>query len=105
MKTELTYLEARITALAAYVQELKKDHAALQLALVENTGTRDTVQKEYDALQSANEGLLTENAELKVENKRLQTLISESIQEIKVITELLPDVPKKEENALEGALL
>ena len=101
MKTELTYLEARITEMVNAMQELKKDHQALQHAFIENRENIATERKEFEKQKSAFNGLQDENNNLKAENSRLQAMIDDGIQEIKNIIDLLPEIPEKQVKSAE----
>lgn len=96
MKTELTYLEARVTALVSYVQELRKNHSALQHVLVEHTEQQAEEQKALGTLREENSALKNENTELKDKLAQLQATVDEGVQEIKSIIELLPEFAQED---------
>ncbi len=101
MKTELTYLETRITEIVNAMQELKKDHQALQHAFIENRESIAAERKEFEKQKATWNSLQEENNQLKAENTRLQTMIDDGIQEIKNIIDLLPEIPKKQVKSTE----
>ncbi len=101
MKTQLTYLEARITEMVNAMQELKKDHQALQHAFIENRECIASERKDFEKQKAAWGKLQEENDQLKTENTRLQAMIDDGIQEIKNIIDLLPETQEKQPKILE----
>lgn len=99
MKTELTYLEARVTALVSYVKELRKNHASLQHVLVEHTEQRAEEQNLFNALKEEHAALKNENTELKEKLSQLQAVVDEGVEEIKMIIELLPEFSQEDDES------